>query len=570
MSTRPATAANTIRARRFALKACARVASSWTGVARREPWSVLVPLLVAQWVAAFLFASSVHHNGWLFYQGGDEIWYWTSGWLAGHGLITKTLVSPGWPFALLPLAVFLGPGFIAGLPAVILLQALVFAPLALYCVYDVTGRIAGRLLGYVAAAIWVFGPYIAIPFFIHRYHPQYVDEFLPHALGLTAMADYASTVALLAAACCMVRAYQTRGAEWAVASGLVTGLALLTKASNLLFLAAPVLLFLVGRRWRALSSFALAIVPAVAALALWKYRGYGYLPAFSNSAASAHLALAPGSILSPLDKYGGIHWTNLHNNMLALGKFFFSVRLLEFLPFAGALAVARRAPAVAVALSAWFWLFFLIKGSDPVASMNSGAFWRLLLPAIAPLLIMVATLPVLVPTVGPAIASRFPVRPPRKLNRRALLAAAILFGAAPLAAAGALRRSTNGEDVIQVNHIAVPVSSQLDLRAAVTRAGVQLRWSSVGGGSVRVFYTLLRHQGTPDTFCPPDQGGAARCSYWGRPVATTRAAEAIDLPPRPGVWTYRIAVSANWLDNPHMGDVFLVSRPVVIADARAA
>ncbi len=401
--------------------------AAWDHIPVGEPWRMLAPLLVAQWVAAAVFVASVHHNGWLFYQGGDQIWYWTTGWLAGHGLITKTLVSPGWSLLLLPFAVVLGPGFIAGLPAAILIQTVVLAPIALFCVYDVTARIGGRILGYLAAVLWVFGPYISIPFFIHRYHPQYVDEFLPHALGLTAMADYTSTVVLLTAACCMVRALQTRSVEWSIAAGLLTGLAVLTKASNLIFLPAPLLLFLVARRWRELGGLVLATAPALGALALWKYRGYGYLPAFSNAAPTTHLALGPGSLFTPITKYGGINWTILHDNMLALRKFFFSVRVLEFMPLAGALAVARRTPVVALALSAWFWLYFLIKGSDPVASMNSGAFWRLLLPAIPPLLIMVASIPVLIPTVGPRIASRFPPSQPRALGRRILLVAALLL-----------------------------------------------------------------------------------------------------------------------------------------------
>jgi hypothetical protein len=339
---------------------------------------------------------------------------------------------------------------------------------------------------------------------------------------------------------------------------------MLTKASNLIFIVVPVLLFLAGRRWRELVYFALAVVPALAALTLWKYRGYGYLPAFSSAAPPTRAALGTGSILTPLDRYGSIDWTTLHNNMLALGKFFFSLRVLEFLPFAGALAVARRTPATALALSAWFWLFFIIKGSDPVASMDSGAFWRLLLPAVPPLLIMVAALPVLVPTVGPRIAARFPATAPRPLGRRVLIAAAMLVAALPLGAAAALRPATNGNSVIQVEHLAVPVDSNLNLRAAVTPQGVRLRWNAAHGGSVRVFYKLLRHRGKLDTFCPSDQGGASRCSYWGGPASATRATTITDRPPRSGAWTYRLAVGANWRDDPRMGDIFLVSKPVVV------
>ena len=77
-----------------------------------------------------------------------------------------------------------------------LIQVIVLAPIALWCIYELGARIGGRVVGYVAAVVWTLGPYIAIPLFVHRYHDRYVDQFLPIPLGLTAMADYVGTVAL--------------------------------------------------------------------------------------------------------------------------------------------------------------------------------------------------------------------------------------------------------------------------------------------------------------------------------------------------------------------------------------
>src|SRR5581483_1455132 len=42
------------------------------GPLAREPWAVLAPLLLLQWAALLAFALTVRHNGWLYYQGGDE------------------------------------------------------------------------------------------------------------------------------------------------------------------------------------------------------------------------------------------------------------------------------------------------------------------------------------------------------------------------------------------------------------------------------------------------------------------------------------------------------------------
>ncbi len=529
---------------------------------------MLLPLLAVQWVAAIVFASRVHHNGWVFYQGGDQIWYYTTGWLAGHGLIPKTLISPAWAFLLAPVALIAGPGYISALPAAILIQALVLAPIALFCVYDIASRIAGRLIGYVAAGLWVVGPYVAIPLFRSSYHSKYVDQFLPHPLGLTMMGDFPGVVCLLAAGALIVRIYQTRRVEWAIAAGLVTGLAVLTKASNLIFLAMPLVLFLIGRRWRELGTFALALLPALGALALWKYRGYGTLPAFGNGYVEQRLALGShalgpaGSVFTPYHKYANIDWSHLQNNLDGLAEVFFSLRVLEFLPFAGAIAVARRSWPLAAALSAWFWLYFVIKGSDSVSSVDSGSFFRLLLPAIPPLVVMVACLPVLVPRFGPALADRFPVPAPRLPGRRLLIAAAVLLGLVPLVAAAALQPIGGPSRSIILNQIAVPVDPGIGLRASTAGGAVRLTWNDSAEGSSRVFYRVLRKRGPTGVLCLYS-GGAAKCFFSGRPILTTHSTTAVDHPGR-GTWTYRIAVGANWLDDPHMGDNFLASAPVTV------
>jgi hypothetical protein len=530
---------------------------------------VLVPLVVVGWLAEIVFSLSVHHNGFLYYQGGDQIWYYTTGWLTGHGDIPKTLISPAWALLLAPFAAAIGPGYVSALPVAILIQSLVLAPIALYCVYDIASRIAGRLIGYVAAGLWVFGPYVAIPLFERSYHDKYVDQFLPHPLGLTMMGDFPSVVCLLAAGALILRAYQARSVDLAVAAGLVTGLAVLTKASNLIFLATPAVLFLVGRRWRELGVFAVALVPALGALALWKYRGYGTLPAFGNAMAEQRLALGSGShppgtvasILTPYHKYANIDWSHLQNNLDGLAEVFFSLRVLQFLPFAGAIAVARRSWRLALALSVWFWLYFVIKGSDSVSSVDSGSFFRLLLPAVPPLLVMVACLPVLVPRLGPALVERFPTPAPRIPGRRLLVAAAVLFGLVPLVASAALQRISRDRFLI-FNQIAVPVDGGIGLRATVSGGTVRLSWNDASEGSTRVFYRVLRTPRRTDVLCRSSDG-VENCFFGGGPLTTARATSASDRP-RPGVWTYRIGVAANWVDDTRRGDVFLVSAPVTV------
>src|SRR5262249_28314498 len=152
----------------------------------------------------------------------------------------------------------------------------VLTPVALYCMYDLGARIGGRVVGYLAALGWTLGPYVVIPLFVQRYHEKYVEEFLPHPLGLTAMADYPALVLLIAAAALGLRAVQARDPATALVAGLVAGLAAGMKPSNLIWVPAFAVFLLLGRRWRELVAFGLGLAPGLAALAVWKDRGFGY------------------------------------------------------------------------------------------------------------------------------------------------------------------------------------------------------------------------------------------------------------------------------------------------------
>ena len=71
-------------------------------------------------------------------------------------------------------------------------------------------QIAGRAFGLLAAAAWVVMPYAVIPLWRGDYHERYVEQFLPGALGLTALADYLSMVLLLVGALFFLRSLETK------------------------------------------------------------------------------------------------------------------------------------------------------------------------------------------------------------------------------------------------------------------------------------------------------------------------------------------------------------------------
>ncbi len=527
----------------------------------RQPWAVLAPLLLAHWASLAVFAASVPRNGWLFYQGGDQIWYWTASWLLAHGWVSLSPVSQGWPLLLLPLAAVGGPGFVAGLPATLLLQTLVLAPLALWALYEMGARIGGRPVGYVACLLWTFGPYLAVPLFADRYHEKYVHQFLPHPLGLTAMADYAGTVLLLVAAALSLRAVDDPTLRTASLAGLTAGFAGLIKPSNLIFLGAPLLLFAAARRGRQLLSFALALAPALGALTVWKFQTLGYVPAFQTQP-QIRLAFDAGVVLEPYNRYIHIDWRHLDANLRGLAENFFSLRALQWLPFAGAVAVWRRSFPAALFVSAWFWPFLLLKGSNELSSVDSGSFFRFLLPAVPPLVVMAASLLLLVPRHGPALARRLAPPPPRPPSRRAVAAWAVALGLLPLAAATAVSPLRDGDRSLRVNQIGLPVDSGLGLRAEVRGGTVRLAWQAPPTAGSRVFYKVFRAQGPTDYTCGGEIG-AVQCDVFGAPALVTRRSRASDRPDT-GTWTYRLGVAANYLDDPALGDVYLVSPPVTV------
>jgi 4-amino-4-deoxy-L-arabinose transferase-like glycosyltransferase len=119
----------------------------------------------------------------------------------------------------------------------------VLAPIATLAVYDIGARLAGRLAGVWCAAAFAVAPFVAIPYFVQRYHDSWVDQFLPQAFGLTQQADFPSVVAVLVSVAFTVRALHAGAYREAILAGTFAGVALALKPANALFLAAPIVAF---------------------------------------------------------------------------------------------------------------------------------------------------------------------------------------------------------------------------------------------------------------------------------------------------------------------------------------
>ena len=530
---------------------------------------VIVGVQVLATVALFF---SVNHNGWLTYQGGDQIWLVTSGWLLGKGLIGYAFTSYGWPMMLAPLTWIAGSSSIELLPLTTILQVAVLGPIATLSVYDIGSRLAGRLAGLWCAAVFVAAPFVAIPFIVDRYHDSWVDQVLPQALGLTQQADFPSVVAVLVAAAFTVRALEAGAQREALLAGTFAGVALALKPANALFLAAPAVAFVLARRWRHALLFAIALVPALVALTIWKARGLGTVPLFAQT--SATLAAGFGEPVlaeSWIERTFDIDFETWKQNMSNLREFTFSARIVQFLPLAGALAVARRSVPVAGLLLTWLLAYVVVKGSASVATIESGSYWRLVMPALPAFALLAAAVPLLVPTFLARMGDRLAPLPARRVGTRATVATVVVLGLIPIAVllvASPSRVQAVDDPAIRygsrsliVDTINVPVDEaviRLDVRR--TPAGNELRWSD-STRRADTFYRVYRATlsgGFPDMVCEPR--GADRCELRSETLGTTREHRWLDPSP-PADAVYRVGVAANWLDEPDRGDVFALSPP---------
>jgi len=521
---------------------------------------VLAALALVQIATTGLFFLSVERNGWLVYQGGDQIWLYTTGWLLQGGILPTALVSYGWPLVIAPFALIGGPAFVSTLPAMIALDVLVLAPIALVAVFDIGQRIGGRLFGLWCTVLWIVAPFASIPLFVARYHDRWVSQFLPQALGFTQLADYPSMVVAVVAAALVLRSLGTPRLSQGVLAGLVAGFGLALKPANALFLVAAVVTYLLARKWRQGLAFAVALAPALITLALWKQRGLGQLPLFALGTTREAVGTGSIAVQASIDRYTRIDWGVWKQNMSNLREFFWSARLAQWAPFAGTVAVARRSFPAAGLLLTWTMAYVFVKGSSGVASIESGSFWRLVMPAWPAYLILVAAIPLLVPTFQRRLGDR--LTPPRPVAARAwvVVLAAVLLGALPFVAVAAVTTQRGPDRAIVVDNILTPVDgSYIEVKAVRIGESVRLSWEDHGRFRP-VFYVVLRTRDPgPDTTCL--HAGADRCELKSVVLTRTRDNTYVDGSPQPGV-TYRVAAAANWRDDPTSGDIFVISPPV--------
>jgi hypothetical protein len=87
-------------------------------------------------------------------------------------------------------------------------------------------------------------------------------------------------------------------------------------------------------------------------------------------------------------------------NMAGLREYFWSHRVLQWIPVAGVIAVARCSLPAALALGGWLGGYVLFRAAQPGIGVEDGELFRALLPAFPAYVLLAASLPLLVPTLA--------------------------------------------------------------------------------------------------------------------------------------------------------------------------
>jgi hypothetical protein len=246
-------------------------------------------------------------------------------------------------------------------------NVLVLGPVALVCVFRIGVAVGGVALGAWTLLVWITAPWVMHAVTLASYDGTLRDVVLPLGLGLTPEPGYACGVALLAATALLT----TPGAMPSVASGAAAAAAVLLTPEAVVFAAPVALALLAARRSRELVLFLGALAPALLIALVWRQ------PSFED-----------------------VSFDQLQGNLAGLREYFWSQRVLQWLPLAGAIAIGRRSVPLAILVGGWFGAFLLTRATRAGVGFDDGELFRVLLPALPAYVLLAAALPLLVPTLA--------------------------------------------------------------------------------------------------------------------------------------------------------------------------
>lgn len=255
------------------------------------------------------------------------------------------------------------------------LNQIVLGPAAVCAALWLGTAVGGRVLGLLSALLLALLPALGVLYALSRYRDTYVDRVLPSAVGLADGGRFpAAALSVVAAALALRSLEGHRIRTAAMLGGLAAGAAALVHPSGALVLVGAALAYAVA--WRPVEAglFAAAAVPAVA-LATASY-GLGF----------------------------DVSWDAFTSNMAGLREYLWSNRLLQWLPLAGAIGAARGSLPAAFLLAGWFGAFAVVYGASPQVGVEDGSFLVAFVPALPAFCLLIACLPLLVPTLPGRLA----------------------------------------------------------------------------------------------------------------------------------------------------------------------
>ena len=545
-----------MRARSAALHA-----SEWLRSARPAP--LLALLVLAQFGVVAWLAFDTPHNGWVWYSGGDATEYWSSQWAVAHGLIPPAYLGWGLPILYAWVPLLAGVSLVHGLPVVVVFHVLVLGPLALVLAWALADLLYGRVYAWCVGTLWVVAPLLAVWALAPRYEARFKEHVLaPHWAGLTDMADFPSLVAVLAAAWATVRSVQNGRFGSALGAGVLGGLALGIKPSNGYFVIPVVVLLAVSKRLHVALGWGIGVAPALLTLVIWKARGLGHLPILS---AYAPRRLAAGDTIAiAAGRYIPFDWHHLAVEWGELREVFWDLRFLEFLLVAGALGALRRNLHAGLFLVTWFVAYCVLKGMTSQADISTTSYFRLTLPGLAALVLLLPCIGFLWPGTR-ALRSTAEDESWEVHLRSPLAVLALVIALIPLVVVLVERPAPAPPPRLARYYPSVteaPVTASLRPRVRTRGRVVHLSWPPVSSGGARVVtYAVLRTRG--DDGCAYPAKGARECILT-KPIEQWTENTSIIDRPGSGRFFYRIAMAADNRKSPESVDLMLVAPAVSV------
>ena len=352
----------------------------------RTPDRLFLVTVGAQWLVTVGVALSATHAGSVFGDPTDVQAAIGAAGSVAHGTLPSS-GGPLYPLLLAPLA-RLTTHAESVASVVTAVNIVILGPLATYCLLEVARRIAGRLFAALTAGVWLLGPIVVLPLFEPVYRDTYVDDVLPAVYGLTIDPAYPAMVLSAVAAMFALRA--VAGApRTAFASGLLAAAAIACSPVSAGIAAGIGLSLAAARRWQGLAEALTGLAAGLVPTLIWRYRASG-TPTFTLDHPT---------------------WDGFQGSMANVREFFYSNRLLQWLPIAGAIGMFRLLRPAALLTAGWIAVAAVLGVATPTA-FERGRFFIELIPAWPAYALLAASIPALVPTLVSRLGGSVAGEPP--------------------------------------------------------------------------------------------------------------------------------------------------------------